>query len=161
MGRITRRPYDASAGETGFPTEGIDMKRFAIIVTTLAAVLALSATAALAGNAHFVGTPKAGTSGSTLTASGKVAGLGDESQIHVVVAAQAACVNRGQNFPQAANKQTFSSAGDFPVQNGKANFSLSVTATFQPKCSPPMTVVWVPGSITGSGDSFASFSYSF
>jgi len=99
VGRITRRPYDASAGETGFPTEGIDMKRFAIIVTTLAAVLALSATAALAGNAHFVGTPKAGTSGSTVTASGKVAGLGDESQIHVVVAAQAACVNRGQKLP--------------------------------------------------------------
>ena len=137
------------------------MKRFAIILTALASLLALSATAAMAGNAHFVGTPKTGTSGATLTASGKVAGLGAESQIHVTVSAQAACVNRGQNFPSAANKQSFNASGDFPVQNGKANFSLSLTATFQPKCSPPMTVVWGPGTITVSGDSFSSFSYSF
>ena len=137
------------------------MKRFATILTALAAVLALSSTAALAGNAHFVGTPKTGTSGSTLTASGKVAGLGDESQIHVEVSAEAACVNRGQNHPSAANKESFNASGDFPVQNGKANFSLSLTATFQPKCSPPMTVVWGSGTITVSGDSFATFSYSF
>jgi hypothetical protein len=26
------------------------------------------------------------------------------------------------------------------VQNGKAEFSLTVTATFQPNCSPPMDV---------------------
>jgi hypothetical protein len=31
-------------------------------------------------------------------------------------------------------------AGDFPVQNGKANFSLTLTASFQSECSPPMTV---------------------
>jgi len=26
------------------------------------------------------------------------------------------------------------------VQNGKANFSLTLTAVFQPPCSPPLTV---------------------
>ena len=32
--------------------------------------------------------------------------------------------------------------GDFPVQNGKAEFTLTGTATFQPDCTPPMTVVF-------------------
>ena len=130
------------------------------IATSLA--LGLTATAALAGSPHFVGTPSVTKQGNNLLVSGKVAGLGNEDQIHVVATAQAACLNRGQNFPQAANKETFSAEGDFPVQNGKANFSLTLTATFQPKCSPPMTVVWGPVTITVSDDtppaSFAPFS---
>jgi hypothetical protein len=32
--------------------------------------------------------------------------------------------------PKAANKESFSADGYFPVQNGKADFSLTVTATF-------------------------------
>lgn len=75
--------------------------------------------------------------------------------------AEAACVNRGGNFPEAENKESFSTSGDFPVQNGRASFSLSLTATFQPKCSPPMMVVWGGGTITVSGSSFETFSYSF
>jgi len=134
------------------------MKRSIIVATAVFTTLLLSSTVALAGNAHFVGTPKVTQSGDSLLVSGKVAGLGNETQINVEVSAQAACVNRGQNFPQAANKRTFSAEGDFPVQNGKANFSLTLTATFQPKCSPPMTVVWGPVTITVSGDSFATFS---
>jgi hypothetical protein len=75
----------------------------------------------------------------------------------VTATSTAACVNRGGNYPQAANKQTFSAEGDFPVQNGKSNFSLTLTATFDPSCSPPMRVVWGPVTITVSGDSFATF----
>ncbi len=39
-------------------------------------------------------------------------------------------------------------AGDFPVQNGKADFTLSVTAVFQPSCSPPMTVAFTDVTVT-------------
>jgi hypothetical protein len=46
-------------------------------------VLGLTATSAWAGSPHFVGTPKVTQSGSTLSVSGKVAGLGNETQIHV------------------------------------------------------------------------------
>ena len=124
-----------------------------------AAILtALMTTAALAGSPHFVGTPTATRSGDSLTVSGKVAGLGNETQIHVEVSATAACLNRGENFPQAANKMTVTADGDFPVQNGKANFSLTLTATFQPKCSPPMRVVFGDVTITVSGSTFTSFS---
>ena len=46
------------------------------------------------------------------------------------------------------NKASVSAEGDFPVQNGKANFTLSVTATFQPECSPPMTVAFTDVTVT-------------
>jgi hypothetical protein len=120
-------------------------------VAVLGAVaVALASIAALAGvkGAHFVGAPSITESGTTLSASGKVAGLGNVEQIHVVLSADAACINPGSNKPQAANKESFSAEGDFPVQNGRAEFSLDLTAAFQPDCTPPMTVVWSNISIT-------------
>lgn len=120
--------------------------RKVLLLMLAAAVIAVPA--ALAGSAHFVGTPTISTSGSTATASGKIAGLGNITQIHVVVRAEAACVNGGNNKPKAANKQTVENSSDEPVQNGKANFSVTLSATFQPPCDPPMTVQWSLISIT-------------
>lgn len=121
----------------------------------LASILALAALAAftlsvsaLAGSPHFVGSPTVTVTGDTLTVTGKEAGLGNETQVHIVATAEASCINRGGHNPSAANKDSFSAAGDFPVQNGKADFSLTLTATFQPTCSPPMTVVWGPVTVT-------------
>jgi hypothetical protein len=71
---------------------------------------------------------------------------------------EAACLNRGGNFPEAENKERFAAEREFPVQNGKANFSLTLAASFQPKCSPPMRVVWGPVTITVSDTSFTPFS---
>jgi len=103
----------------------------------------LPATAAFAGSPHFVdGTVTATQTDNTITVSGKEAGLGNEDQVHIVVTATASCINPGNNHPQAANKESVSAEGDFPVQNGKADFSLTLTAVFQPSCSPPMTVVF-------------------
>ena len=101
------------------------------------ALLACTAGLVLAGNPHFVFTTTTVT-GDTVTVSGKIAGLGNEEQVHVVLNADAECVNRGGHNPSAANKDALVAAGDFPVQNGKATFSLSATADFQPDCSPPM-----------------------
>ena len=102
----------------------------------------LVAAPAYAGSPHFVGVPTATIDGNTVTVAGKEAGLGNEQQIHVEVTADAQCVNPGDNEPQAANKQSFAAAGDFPVQNGRADFSVIVIASFQPECSPPMSVAW-------------------
>ncbi|HKE70497.1 MAG TPA: hypothetical protein VKB55_14650, partial [Nocardioidaceae bacterium] len=74
--------------------------------------------------------------------------LGDEAQIHVVLEATGLCINGGGNHPKAVNKASFTAQGDFPVQNGKADFSLSVTAVFQPNCSPPMTVAFTDVKVT-------------
>lgn len=115
-----------------------------LIALSAAIVAASIVTAvALAGSPHFIRSATTVTvSGNTVTVTGKEAGLGDESQIHVVLSADAACINPGDHHPKAANKESFNAAGDFPVQNGKADFTLTVTASFQPDCSPPMTVAW-------------------
>jgi hypothetical protein len=121
------------------------------IVVTLAALAMLALTLSIAtatSNAHFVGTPQLSSSGNTATASGKVAGLGQVEVITVTVSGDAACVNPGSKKPQAANKQTFSGSAEVPVQNGKANFSVDLIATFQPTCSGPMSIEWSNLSVT-------------
>jgi hypothetical protein len=120
-------------------------------VAVLVLTLACFSIPAFAGSPHFVGKPTATISGDTLTVSGKVAGLGNEPQIHVEVTADAACINPGDQDPEAANKESFTAAGNFPVQNGKANFSLTVTAVFQPDCAPPMTFEWSNIVVTADG----------
>lgn len=93
----------------------------------------------LAGSPHFVSVT-ATREGNSITVSGKEAGLGNETQVHIEVTATAECINGGKHHPKAENKESLSAEGDFPVQNGKADFELTLTASFQPDCSPPMTV---------------------
>jgi hypothetical protein len=120
----------------------------------IAAMLALAALPAWAGSPHFVGTPTISRSGDALTVSGKVAGLGDETQINVAVTADVACVNPGNNEPKAENKGATIAEGTFPVQNGKALFSVTGVGETSPDCSPPMTLRYSNVVLTVSGDSF-------
>jgi len=125
------------------------MRRILALSATALAALFLVIPAAWAGSPHFVdSTVTATRTGNTLTVSGKEAGLGDEAQVHIVVSATALCINGGGNHPKAVNKESVSNEGTFPVQNGKADFSLSLTAVFQPPCSPPMTVEFTNVSVT-------------
>jgi len=117
------------------------MRRIIVITTAVLASLFIAAPAAWAGSPHFV-EATATADGNTLTVAGKEAGLGNETQVHIVVTATALCMNNGGHHPKAVNKGSFSAEGDFPVQNGKAVFTLTLIATFQPDCSPPMTVSW-------------------
>jgi len=123
------------------------MIRRALALLAVPFLLLAAALPAAAGSAHFVdGTVTASRTGGTLTVSGKEAGLGGELQVHIVVTATAACLNPGQQFPQAANKETVTASEQVPVQDGRAYFSLDLTAVFQPSCSPPMSVVF--GDVT-------------
>ena len=108
------------------------MIRVVALVFGMVGLIAATAVTALAGNPHFVGDPVITVDGRTITVTGKEAGLGDEAQIHVTQTATAECINGGGNHPKATNKTSVTAAGDFPVQNGKADFSLSATAVFQP-----------------------------
>ena len=132
---------------------GMSGGRVTVLFMTLL-VLGLTAEAALAGSPHFVGTPKITRSGDAITVSGKVAGLGNETQINVAVTADVACVNPGNNLPKAENKGATIAEGTFPVQNGKALFSVTGTGTTSPDCSPPMTLRYSNVVVTVSGDSF-------
>ena len=123
------------------------MPRILAILAAIAFVGVLAATGAWAGSPHFISCSVI-QAGNTLMVDGKEAGLGDEEQIHVVVSATVSCINPGGNHPKAGNKESVSAAEDVPVQNGKALFSIEVTATFQPDCSPPMTVVFTGITVT-------------
>ena len=110
------------------------MRRF-LCVTVLALVTAgLAVTAAWADSPHFVNNAFTITrDGDTLDGEqGEEAGLGDEAQIHVVLKEARHCAwMTAAITPRPSNKASVSAEGDFPVQNGKANFTLSVTATFR------------------------------
>jgi hypothetical protein len=121
-------------------------RKIGVFIAVLAA-MALTVSMVAAGNAHFVGTPQISVSGETATVTGKIAGLGNITQITVEVTAEAECINRGKKNPNAENKQSASGESREPVQNGKANFSVPLSADFQPDCSPPMTVSWTLISI--------------
>ncbi len=124
-------------------TGGDVARRFALVLVPVVVAMAVVAVpGARAGSPHFVGGITVTRDGNTLTVSGKEAGLGNETQVHIVVTVSAECINPGDHHPKASNKESFSAEGDFPVQNGKAEFTLSVTATFQPDCTPPMTLVF-------------------
>lgn len=104
---------------------------------------------AWAGSPHFVDDSITATrTDNSLTVAGKEAGLGGEAQVNIQVTATALCINGGGNHPKAVNKESVNAAGQFPVQNGKANFSLTLTAVFQPPCSPPMTVAFTDVTVT-------------
>lgn len=124
------------------------MIRRSLILAVVATLVSTSLVLAGVSGAHFVGSPSISTSGNSATVGGKVAGLGNVEQITVTVVAEASCINRGNKNPSAANKDDVSATGDFPVQNGKALFSLALLADFQPDCSPPMTVSWTLISVT-------------
>lgn len=131
------------------------MKRILVIAALAVSALLVMAPAVFAGSPHFVGTPTATRSGDALTVAGKVAGLGAETQITTAVNADVACINPGNNQPKAENKGSEIAEGTFPVQNGKAIFSVTGVGTTSPDCSPPMTLRYSNVSVTVSGGSFA------
>ena len=109
------------------------------LMLSLAVVCVPFVVAVEAGSPHFVSISVV-RSEDSVTVVGKEAGLGNESQVHIEVTGTALCINNGGRHPKAVNKASVSGGGDFPVQNGKADFSVTMTATFQPECDPPMTV---------------------
>lgn len=115
------------------------MRKLIFVAFAALALMFAGSSTAWAGSPHFINVSYT-VSGDTLTVEGKEAGLGNETQVHIEVTATAECINPGGNHPKASNKTDVSGGGDFPVQNGKAVFSITVTADFQPDCSPPMEV---------------------
>jgi hypothetical protein len=141
------RVHDAARAEASI-MEVMVMRRFIPTALVLMAAGFIGAPVAWAGSPHFVGAVTATRTDNSLTVSGKEAGLGDEEQVNIVVTATAECINKGEKHPKAANKESVSAEENVPVQNGKANFSLTVTATLKPSCSPPMTLVFTDVTVT-------------
>ena len=132
-----------------------------VFLVVAIAALTIAGAALAVSNAHFVGTPTATRDDNTLTISGKVAGLGQVEVITVTITGDALCINPGTKHPKAANKADVTGGANVPVQNGKANFSVEASATFQPDCTPPMTVVFQNVTVTVTAVDGTNLSFTF
>lgn len=123
------------------------MRRITVILAFVVSALFIMSAPAVAAAPHFI---RSGVSGPNaageLSASFKIAGLGDNVTITVVASADAtavyACRNKGGNFPSDPKKTTVSgpvsASGDFT--SGK-NGSVTGTLTLR----PPSTDLNCPG----------------
>jgi len=132
------------------------MRRLIPTMLVALAMAAVGAPVAWAGSPHFVGAVTATRTDNSLTVSGKEAGLGNEEEVNIRVTATAECINRGGKHPKAENKGTLSTSENVPVQNGRANFSLTLTATFQPECTPPMTLAFTNVTVTDTTNNISA-----
>ncbi len=106
------------------------------------------ATAAVAQNPHFIGTPRFTDLGTTLRVTGSVAGLGNENIDVVLTAtgtAEIQCRNPGGNIAPGQDK-TVTVTGtqtNVEVKNGRANFSVTTAEPVAPAdaCPNPQ---WTP-----------------
>ncbi|MFC3494724.1 hypothetical protein [Glycomyces rhizosphaerae] len=128
-------------GHTDLLSNEKTMRKLIFVAFAALALMFAGSSTAWAGSPHFINVSYT-ISGDTLTVEGKEAGLGNIDQVNIEVTATAECVNRGGNNPNAENKTDVSGDVDVPVQNGKAIFSVTLEADFQPDCAPPMRVVW-------------------
>jgi hypothetical protein len=109
------------------------MNRRSILGLALAAIIAASASV-LAANVHLIGPISVSTSGTSLTISASIAGLGNvpNATFNLVgtVTVDSRCYTRKGNTPQAANKQEtidVNSTETFPVKNGRTNVSFTIS----------------------------------
>ena len=145
--------------------KGLNMRKLMIILP----LVLLAATASYAQNPHFLSCGASGVnSDGSLNASFRIAGLGSNQSIDITASAHAdatyACMNRGQQCPNAANKvnvqSDVSATGTFTSgRNGSIRGSLTV--------DPPDTTLNCPGgqrlilvsvsytnvTVSGGGDS--------
>jgi hypothetical protein len=109
------------------------------------AIVALTASTALAASPHYVQGPTVSVSTTALTISGKAAGLGNaadtaDASLTGTVDVFSRCYNRGGNKPQADNKQetiNVSQNQTFDVRNGQVTFSFTVS---------PLSTLTCPGN---------------
>ena len=110
------------------------MKR-AFFAGCLIAVLASSS--ALAARPHYVGEPSFTDNGTTVTVSGKIAGIGNQDVTVVVSASGTAtvvCTNPGGNVAPGQTQEvtTTGSQTITPVKNGNVVFSVTTAEPQQP-----------------------------
>lgn len=113
------------------------MRRMLLSIVGVLALVAVTATTAVADNPHFINASGKLNNDGSLTVSFKEAGLGSNQNINYTLTADATatyvCVNRGGKNPSAANKTSVSgpvaAAGTF---NSGKNGQISASLTVQP-----------------------------
>ena len=110
--------------------------RSIVVATAALAVVLATAAVALADSPHFIRASATLNNSGQLVCSFKEAGLGNTlTSADISCSADATatyqCWNKGGNHPQAGNKETVggpvSGGGTFPIRNGSASGSITVT----------------------------------
>jgi hypothetical protein len=117
------------------------MRRVLLVLSAFLVVAGLSATAALAANPHFKGTPTFTDQGTTLNATGSITGLGN-GDVRILLLASgtptAGCVNPGTGEHRPGGQQpavvvsgTQDITGD-AIKNGNLSFNVSTNPPTAP-----------------------------
>jgi hypothetical protein len=120
------------------------MRKMLALVGAGALTLVMT-TGVLGASPHYVQGPTVTVSSTSLTVSGKAAGLGNaaataDASLTGTVDVFSRCYNKGGNKPQADNKQetiNVSQNQTFDVRNGQVTFSFTVT---------PLSTLTCPGN---------------
>jgi len=108
------------------------MFRRRLLVVALAILIA-SVGAVFAANPHFVGSPMFSASGGALTATGKIAGLGNRDVTIVLDATGVTtCRNRGGNVPPGQTETVSGQVSDLRPENGQVTFSVTTASVSNP-----------------------------
>ena len=124
------------------------MRRYTTLLVVIAAA-AIAVPAAFAASAHWVTGPTVTTTTTSLTVSGKAAGLGNTTQaadfaLTGTVSVSSRCYTKSGNKPQAANKQeniSVNQSGSFDIKNGTVSPTFTVTPLSTLNCPGGQHVV--------------------
>ena len=108
------------------------MHRPRLLVIALAILIA-SGSAVLAANPHFVSGPTFNANDGALTATGKVAGLGNRDVTIVLEATGVTtCRNRGGNVPPGQTETVSGQVSNLRPENGQVTFSVTTASVSNP-----------------------------
>lgn len=108
-------------------------KRLLVWLTILAAFSTI-AIVALAANPHFVSGPNITSGTNTVTACGKIAGLGNNQEVTIVVEAKAitTCTNRGGHVPSGLTEKLIGRETIVSDKNGNVTFCVTTDKASNP-----------------------------
>lgn len=114
-------------------------RKSTLVSLTVLLVVAMLTSVILAAQPHFVVGPTITTSKDAVTACGKIAGLGNNKRIEIVLAATATttCTNRGGNVPPGLTETLVGSVDVTSDKNGTVSFCVTTESATNP-CPGPM-----------------------
>ena len=96
-------------------------------------LLGVVVTTSIAANPHFITGPTFSAGGGSLTASGKIAGLGNQDvTIQLTATGVTTCTNKGNNVPPGQTETVSGTLSDLRPENGAVSFRVTTASVSNP-----------------------------